>query len=81
MSIEMEKAELESLHRKILKFCADKVTAEEINALLNAKFRITPKKVEDDSCPLCGTDGKDDNDVPGDWCPNCGQRLDWSKDE
>ncbi len=37
-----------------------------------------PKKVDDmNCCPICNTYGKDDNEVEGNYCPNCGQRLDW----
>jgi rubrerythrin len=38
-----------------------------------------PKKIDDmDCCTICGTCGKDDNDVEGEYCPNCGQKLDWN---
>lgn len=50
-------------------------TIEEFKAL---KDKAEPKKVdEDDCCPICHTYGKDDNGVAGDYCPECGQALDW----
>lgn len=50
-------------------------TTEEFKAL---KDKAEPKKVdEDDCCPICHTYGKDDNGVAGDYCPECGQALDW----
>ena len=50
-------------------------TIEELQAL---KEKNEPKKVnEDDCCPICHTYGKDDNGVAGDYCPECGQKLDW----
>jgi len=37
-----------------------------------------PKKINNlDCCPICNTYGKDDNGIEGEYCPNCGQRLDW----
>jgi len=50
-------------------------TIDEFKAL---KEKNEPKKVnEDDCCPICHTYGKDDNEVAGDYCPECGQKLDW----
>lgn len=50
-------------------------TVEEFKAL---KEKNEPKKVnEDDCCPICHTYGKDDNGVEGNYCPDCGQALDW----
>lgn len=63
-------------------------TPEEIKTLQedNAKLqklidRDTAKRVdEEDCCPICNTYGKDDEGVQGEFCPNCGQRLDWGDD-
>lgn len=30
---------------------------------------------QDDACPKCNTYLKDDNEVWGEYCPNCGQRI------
>lgn len=30
-----------------------------------------------DCCTKCDTYLKDDNGVEGDYCPNCGQKIDW----
>lgn len=50
-------------------------TIEEFKAL---KEKAEPKKVdENDCCPICHTYGKDDDGVAGDYCPECGQALDW----
>ena len=50
-------------------------TVEEFKTL---KEKAEPKKVdENDCCPICHTYGKDDNGVAGDYCPDCGQALDW----
>lgn len=54
------------------------ITPEEIKALVE---RNSAKKVdEDECCPICHTYGKDDEGVQGEFCPNCGQRLDWGDD-
>lgn len=48
---------------------------EEINTLND---RNVAKRVDkNDCCPICHTYGKDDDGVEGEFCPNCGQRLDW----
>ena len=37
----------------------------------------SPVKPNDNCCPKCSTYLKDDNGVEGDYCPNCGQAIDW----
>lgn len=50
-------------------------TVEEFKGL---KDKAETQKVdEDDCCPICHTYGKDDNGVTGNYCPECGQALDW----
>jgi len=40
--------------------------------------KAEPKRVDDNyCCPVCHTYAKDDEGVAGEYCPNCGQRLDW----
>lgn len=44
--------------------------------------RDTAKRVDEVSCcPICHTYGKDNDGVEGEFCPNCGQMLDWWKDD
>lgn len=46
-----------------------------------AMGKVIPKKVDEDNCcPICHTYGIDDNGVIGEYCPNCGQKLDWNKE-
>lgn len=53
-------------------------TVEEFEIL---KDKNRAKRVDkDDCCPVCLTYGKDDNGVEGDYCPNCGQKLDWGEE-
>ena len=33
------------------------------------------------ACPCCGADVDDDEIYGGEWCRNCGQRLDWRDGE
>lgn len=61
------------------------LTPAEIKTLQdnNGKFqelveRNIAKKVDENSCcPICNTYAKDDEGIEGEFCPNCGQRLDW----
>ena len=57
-------------------------TLQEDNAKLQKLIdRDTAKRVdEDECCPICHTYGKDEEGVQGEFCPNCGQRLDWGDD-
>ena len=49
---------------------------------ISALEKQIPKKPDkDDYCTTCSTYLKDDNDVEGDYCPNCGQAVDWSVKE
>lgn len=43
---------------------------------LEKQIPIKPNKYG--CCPICTTYGKDDDGIEGDYCPGCGQRLDWS---
>ena len=64
------------------------LTPKEVKALQEDNTRLqklinrdTAKKVdEEDCCPICNTYGKDEEGVQGEFCPNCGQRLDWGDD-
>jgi hypothetical protein len=53
---------------------------EEVSFEKLSKFKIEKKKVNGlDCCPICDTYGKDEDGQAGDFCPNCGQELDWEK--
>lgn len=48
------------------------------NMGIEALEKQIPKKVDSmNCCPICNTYGKDDNDVNGEYCSNCGQKLCW----
>ena len=48
----------------------------------NARYKQIPKKPnDDDCCTVCNTYLKDDNGVEGDYCPNCGQAIDWRRED
>lgn len=50
-------------------------TIEEFKAL---KEKSLEKKVDEEyCCPICHTCGMDDDGIAGDYCTNCGQKLDW----
>lgn len=42
--------------------------------------QIPQKVVEDDCCPVCGTCGVDDAGIRGNYCMECGQKLDWGEE-
>ena len=53
---------------------------EKVNLALEALEKQIPKKLKDDGwlyCPICGRDVLMDR---FDYCPDCGQALDWSDD-
>lgn len=54
------------------------IRAEQAEAVIEALQKQIPIKPRfDDCCVKCNTYLKDDNDVEGEYCPNCGQRYDW----
>lgn len=57
------------------KNCARKIAKDKVLELLE---RDKAKRVDEISCH---TYGKDDDGVECEFCPNCGQRLDWWKDD
>lgn len=60
------------------KNCVRKIAKDKVLKLFE---RDTAMKVDEISCcQVCHTYGKDDG-VEGEFCPNCGQRLDWWKDD
>nr|DAP10237.1 MAG TPA: Transcription initiation factor IIE, alpha FINGER, Transcription [Caudoviricetes sp.] len=70
----------------------DYETMEAIGMAIQALEKQVPKKVqlryirkfdgfEDGVCPTCGWTVSRDYDVSDDFCPDCGQRLDWSDEE
>ncbi len=75
--MEIEKAIARLSSHSIIPFDddADEVCDLAIKAL---KKQISKKPNTDDCCPDCGTYLKDDNCVEGLYCPNCGQKIDWS---
>lgn len=58
----------------------EEYTIEAYSVALNALEKQIPKKLKDDGwlyCPICGRDVLMDR---FDYCPDCGQALDWSDD-
>lgn len=72
-------AELATEHiDKMEKTLKDYEAIGTIEELRELKEKAEPKKVDDDyCCPVCHTYAKDDEGVAGEYCPNCGQHLDW----
>ena len=53
-----------------------------IEMAISALEKQMPKKPDkDDCCTTCSTYLKDDNDVEGDYCPECGQAIDWRNED
>lgn len=55
---------------------------EEVREAVEKQNAIEPE--DEEYCPLCHTFLKDDDGVPGYYCPNCGQAIhwkDWSDEE
>ena len=70
---------IEDIYRKLQAYEDIGFIPEEIKELVE---RNSAKKVdEDECCPICHTYGKDDEGVQGEFCPNCGQRLDWGESD
>ena len=66
--------------------------AESIDMAINALEKQIPKKVQlrhirkfdgfdDGECPTCGNSVSRDCDGTDNFCPDCGQKLDWSDEE
>lgn len=64
-----------------VRFCSDEdieKTEAALKLAISALEKQIPKKLKDDGwlyCPICGRDVLMDR---FDYCPNCGQALDWS---
>lgn len=62
---------------------------EELKEIVELVERATPKKptsmLEDDihwlQCPKCGYDTMNDDLMKYNFCPSCGQSLDWSDEK
>lgn len=46
-------------------------------AIIALETQIPYKVDKFDCCPVCNTYGRDEDGASGDYCPNCGQALDW----
>ena len=46
-----------------------------------AKKPVTYKGTNRADCPICGATVRGISKPFGDWCSNCGQKLDWSDEE
>ena len=66
-----------------VRFCSDediKKTEAALKLAISALEKQIPKKLKDDGrlyCPICGRDVLLDR---FNYCPDCGQALDWSDD-
>ena len=66
-----------------VRFCSDEdieKTEAALKLAISALEKQIPKKLKDDGwlyCPICGRDVLLDR---FDYCPDCGQALDWSED-
>ena len=59
-------------------------TPEECRAAVEkqtAKKPVTYKGTNRADCPICGATVRGISKPFGDWCSNCGQKLDWSDEE
>ena len=54
-------------------------TLEEVREAVEKQRKVKPEDGE--YCQICHTFLKDEDDVPGFYCPNCGQHIDWSEEE
>ena len=52
-------------------------TLEEVRKAVEKQRKVKPKDGE--YCPICHTFLKDEDDVPGFYCMNCGKAIDWSE--
>lgn len=53
-------------------------TLEEVVEAVEKQRKVKPKDGE--YCPICHTFLKDEDDVPGFYCMNCGKAIDWSEE-
>ena len=51
---------------------------EEVREAVEKQRKVKPEDGE--YCPICHTFLKDEDDVPGFYCMNCGQAIDWSEE-
>ena len=58
-------------------------TPEECRAAVKQKAKkpVTYKGTNRAECPICGATVRGIGKPFGDWCSNCGQKLDWSDEE
>ena len=49
---------------------------DELREMVEKQRKVKPEDGE--YCPICHTFLKDEDDVPGFYCMNCGQAIDWS---
>ena len=58
-------------------------TPEECRAAVKQKAKkpVTYKGTNRAECPICGATVRGISKPFGDWCSNCGQKLDWSDEE
>ena len=54
-------------------------TLEEVREAVEKQRKVKPEDGE--YCPICHTFLKDEDDVPGFYCMNCGQHIDWSEED
>lgn len=57
-------------------------TLEEVREAVEKQRKMKPE--DEEYCPICHTFLKDEDDVPGFYCMNCGQAIywkDWSEEE
>lgn len=52
---------------------------EEVREAVEKQRKVKPEDGE--YCPICHTFLKDEDDVPGFYCMNCGQAIDWGEKE
>ena len=50
-------------------------TLDEVRDAVEKQRKVKPEDGE--YCPICHTFLKDEDDVPGFYCMNCGQAIDW----
>lgn len=53
-------------------------TLEEVREAVEKQRKVKPEDGE--YCPICHTFLKDEDDVPGFYCMNCGQAIDWGEE-
>lgn len=50
-------------------------TLDEVREAVEKQKKVQP--IDEEYCPFCHTFLKDDEDIPGFYCPNCGQHIEW----